>query len=69
MPRNPEHRERLSSWANGAPRVYHIPPRTALAAVRDLNGTDPAPFDDERLTLAAMGLPPLADDDDLEATR
>ena len=68
MPRNPAQRERLSSWATGE-RVYHLPPRTALAAVRDLNSTDPAPFDDVRLTLAAMGLPPLADDDDLEALR
>lgn len=57
--------EARHAWTDGAPRVYHAPPRTALAVVRDLNASDPYPFHDERLALAAMGLPPLADDDDL----
>ena len=49
-----------------APPTYHLPPRTALAAVRDLNTSDP--LVDERLMLAALGMPALADDDE-EATR
>ncbi len=56
-------------WASDAPRVYHLAPRDALTACRELAYSDPCPFDDDRLALAAMGLPPLADDDAPEVTR
>lgn len=56
-------------WASGTPRIYHLPPRDALSACQALNASDPWPFADERLALAAMGLPPLVDDDAPEVTR
>lgn len=50
------------------PRTRHsATPAEALEAVYALNASDPLGMVDERLHLAAAGLPPLADDDDFDA--